>query len=168
MAFTYPVVEQIAQLLVNRVKNVTTINCYQLDLIDVMRPTRQGSNTASGHLTVVIEQGDPARDTESDYAGNIDAICWRQPFIIQCMAAPREGDKIPQDQYLNVMTAEVIKAICTPESGSTDWAFFGTLAIGAEWGDPVLILSQTGATDGVALVLEVIYRVDADDPYTAR
>lgn len=160
---SYPVIEQIAQKLKARLETITVANGYNQTVCSVVRPTRTGGFSPSDKL-IVLQQGDGVRDEENDYAGNPNAIAWMQPFIVQLYVRPSDRDITPVDTIINVFAADAIKAIGSPNN----WHTWDGLAFNTFIRDPQSFAESQGEHEGVELQIDVNYRVNENDPYTAR
>ncbi len=161
----FPVVEQIAQAIVRRIRNVQTKNGYQLDVADVVRPTGRGFEWSPQHLQVVVVQSDTERLEEGDVDSSTIIIAYRQTFRIELEVMPQEDENVPWDQVMNVLRADVERAICTDDD--LHWQYWGGLAKNSMLGSPQLEPSVDGSHLSVVLSLEVDYRHAENDPYTA-
>jgi hypothetical protein len=163
----YPVVEQIAQAIVRRIRTVSTTNGYQTDLKEVIRPTRLGNFYSPDHLQVVVIQRDTQRMDDSDTSsGAQELLTYKQAFAIRLHVMPREDSNVPVDQTVNQMRSDVEKAICTNPSGQK-WQNWGGLAVNSFLESPSPVDTREGETDGLELRLVVEYRHPENDPYTA-
>lgn len=163
----FPVVEQIAQVIVNRIRGVSTMGGYQIDLTEVIRTTRLGSEYSPKHKQVVVMQRDVERMHEMTNSGEYTLIHYRQTFAIRMHVMPEESLNVPVSQIINVMISDVAKCICTNPNGER-WHDWGGLALNSELDAPHPIDTSDGSVDGMELPLVVDYRVAENDPYTAR
>jgi len=161
----YPVVEQIAQIVVARLEQLTVANGYKHDIADVVRPTVEGGYSPE-NLLAVVEQGDAEREKDHDYEGNPNRIAWGQPFVITLFVNASNKAAVPEDQLVNVFEADAIKALTAPDR----WEHFPDsgpdLAFEAEFRSPKRILTSDGAYAGTEVHLVVHYRHPENDPYT--
>lgn len=159
---TDPVVEQLAQALETRLKNVTT-DAGANYTAKILRPRRTYS---AEHMLISIEQGPPVIDPELSVEGNPHRVAWVQPFHITVFVKPPDEDVEPIDAMLNRLCADAMKAVCTSGS-SADWAQWGGLAVTSNWGEPVDQSPGDGAYYATTLPLNITYRVSHIDPFTA-
>lgn len=150
-----PVVERIATVLLERLEDSS-------DFSEVIRPTRLGGFTPK-HLQVVMTQDDPDEVPELALPGNPPAIAFAQRFNIRCHIMPSEKDPVSIDDYVNTMTADVVKAVCVDSS----WYTFGDRALDATWESRENI-DGDGGIDGINVPLTVTYRTSELDPYQLR
>lgn len=159
-----PINEQIAAKILTTVAGVTTAAGYNHTL-SAIRPTRYGGFSVVDKLAV-IQQLEPEEDPENHVAGDPGAKAWVQPFLIDVFAIPSERSDDPIDTQLNTMRADVEKALMAalPPFG----ADFDSLAYNAHIRAPQYLAEQHGAFEFVRVIVEVHYRTDETDPYTAR
>jgi hypothetical protein len=162
----FPVVELIAQAIVNRIKRVSSRNGFQIDVSNVVRPTGRGFEWSPQHLQVVVVQSETERLGEADVESSTIIVAYRQTFRIELEVMPQEDENVPWDQVMNVLRADVEKAIAYDEGGM-HWQYWGGLAKNSEMGSPQLEPSNDGSHLSVVLLLQVDYRVPENDPYTA-
>ncbi|QNN23528.1 hypothetical protein HED60_15005 [Planctomycetales bacterium ZRK34] len=159
-----PIKEQIAALLLSTVAGVTEANGYNYTL-SAMRPTRYGKFSIEDKLALV-QQLDPEEDPENSVAGDPGAKAWIQPFIVDVFAVPSEKSTDAIDTQLNVMCADVEKALMAalPPFGTA----FDELAFNASIAPPEFMAKADGSCEWVRVIVEISYRTDETDPYTAR
>jgi hypothetical protein len=157
---TDPVVERIATVLFERLQvRSTTSPIY---FTEVIRPLRMGGFTPK-HLQVVLTQDDPTEVPELFLPGNPPAIAFAQRFNIRCFVMPSEKDTVTVDDYINKVTADVVKAVCV----DSDWYSFGSRALDATWESRENI-DGDGGPDGINIPLTITYRTSELDPYALR
>lgn len=161
MTTSFPIDEQIAQVIAGRLADVKEANGYQVTVSQVVRPTRGGGYT-NRPLTSVLVMGDCTESKEHTVAGNPVLRAWRQSYLIGLESSVSDKDTRPADQIISLFRADTIKAVCAP----TDWHTMDGLALLAEFGDPSLSVDDMGRPVGVVLDLQVVYRVSELDPYT--
>lgn len=161
-----PLVEQIAQAIVNRIRGVSTIAGYQTDLEEVIRPTRLGTEYSPKHKQVVVLQSESERLEEMVSSGSQLLLHYRQTFVVRAHAMPEENVNVPVSQVVNGIIADVCKAICTNPSGEHWWTW-GGLAINSELQGPQAVDESDGSVAGMEIPLVVDYRHAENDPYTA-
>ena len=159
----FPVVEQIADVIVTRLVALQNDINAEVAVSEVVRPTRFANYTPKDNQ-IVITQGDNERVPELDHPGNPPATARRQRFNIRLHVMPSEKDTTAVDEHVNLFAAEVMQAITTPQA---TWHNFGALAIDAEF-DSHEPIDSDGSFDGVNIPLLVTYRTSENDPYTVR
>jgi len=151
-----PIVEQIAEEIKATVETVTIANGYELDIGDVVRPTRTGITATPDNYGVILLQLDPARG-DLDNPGNPPALSWRQPFALDLCVRPSDTVTTPIDRLINIFSAEVVKAIMADVTR-------GGLAIDTHLDELQFMRASDGTYEGVTMFIEVIYRVAENDP----
>lgn len=157
-----PVVTLISDEILDRLRVLITGNAGAYFFCDVVRPTKLATYTPQ-HGLIVLTRGAQSRVTELDCPGNPPAICWQQTFLIRVHIAPSERDETPVEAFEDIAQAEITKAI---RNGDT-WHTFDGNAIDAQF-ESVVITTSDGSYDGIAVPVNVVYRVAEDDPYTVR
>jgi len=157
-----PVITLIANEMFERLENLITSKAGAYFFCNVVRPTKLATYTPQ-HGLVVLTRGEQSRVPELDCPGNPPAICWQQTFMVRVHIAPSERDATPVEVFEDIAQAEIIKAI----RNSDTWHTFNDNAINADF-DPMVTTSSDGSYDGIAVPVNVVYRVAEDDPYTAR
>jgi len=158
------VLENIALTLLARLEGlVNNGGTYNTDVVEVIRPTRLGSNWTPQHLQIVLTQGASEVVDELSYPGNPPAICRRQTFNIRCHVMSDEQDTEAIETVINTFAADIVKVVCTP----SEWYNFSGYAINSEWLAMEDIASD-GSVDGCNVLIAVYYRTDENDPYTVR
>lgn len=158
-----PISERIAAVLFERLQLLTAGLSDYTHVYEVIRPTRLGGFTPR-HLQIVLTAGDKERITELDYPGNPPANAYSQTWNIRCHLMPSEKDPTPIDTYMELIAADVVRAVCGTDS---DWYRFNGLAIDATWESHEAIQAD-GGLDGVNVPLAVLYRVAENDPFNHR
>lgn len=162
MTAGYPIVEQIAQAVETRLRNVVAPTYQQT--ISVKRPTRMGDNWTPENNLVVLLQGDAQRTPDVEAERYPELYGWTQEFLIQLFTIPSESDSTPIEQLANVTVADIITAITTP---AATWHTWGNLAILSDIADVSMELSPDGSWHVSQITLAVTYRTPFNDPYTA-
>ena len=158
------VVEQIAVKLQTRIELVTETGGYEVTVVSVIRPKRLGQFSPRDKL-VIITQDDPIKNAE--YESSTTRTEWIQPFWISCFVVPSDLNQTEAiDTQINALRSAVEKAICTSPT-AYDWAQWDNLAINSTFDNPQIFAPVDGQWEGIALKLDVIYRVTPTDPYTA-
>lgn len=128
----------------------------------VERPTRLAAYVPK-HGMVVLERGESVRVNELDCPGNPPAVAYRQTFLVRVHIAPSERNEAPLELFEDVAEAEVIRAV----KSETLWHQFGGLAINAEFLS-TLQMTSDGGYGGIAVPIDVTYRVTEGDLYEMR
>ena len=155
-----PIVEQIADKINTRLKDVTIANGYNYDAAEVVRPKREGIRNPK-HLGIYLTQDDPI--SEGDHQGNPPVTGWEQPFGIWCFIRPDDEDTVPIDTINNQFAADVMKALAAP----ANWHRWDNLAANSRM-EMEQLVDPEGVIDGMLVRLTVHYRTSETDPYTAR
>lgn len=163
-----PIVERIAQALVSRLQKITTSNNYQ-QTVEVERPKSSQRKIIPRNNLVVVLQDDLQEDAENDVDGNTYWRTWVQPFMVCVFAMPPEDDKLPIEQRINRLLADVIIAIGDTASGDAyPWDQWSGLAIQSRIRPWTLFQLDDGAIDGAELFVEISFRTPENDPYTCH
>jgi len=157
-----PIVSKISDEIFARLVELVAVPNDTFTFRDVVRPTKLATYMPE-HGLIVLTRGEVIRVTDLDCPGNPPAIAWQQTFLIRVHIAPSEKDHTPIERFEDVAEAEIVKAIRTDGT----WHTFDGNAINADFG-PVVTTSSDGGYDGIAVPLNVVYRVVEGDPYTAR
>lgn len=157
-----PVVSLISDELFRRLETLVSEPNDAFTFAGVVRPAKLATYTPE-HSLIVVTRGEVARISELDCPGNPPAAAYRQTFLIRVHIAPSEKDETPIEQYEDVAEAEVIKAICS----GPQWHTFGGLAINSVIESSQLSVSD-GGYDGIAIPVQVTYRVTEGNPYEVR
>jgi hypothetical protein len=156
------VLEQIARELLSRLEAmIGNTDDYQIDVEEVIRPTRLGSEITVKDRQIILRQGQNVEVPELMYPGNPPAVCRRQTFNIRCNLLTDEDDDEAIDNTINTFAADVIVAV----TSETNWHNFGDLAINAYFLDREY---SDGGLATVTMPLAIEYRVDENNPYTVR
>jgi hypothetical protein len=158
-----PVVSRISDEIFARLQALVSGSAGAYSFANVVRPTKLATYTPQ-HGLIVLTRGKVSRVTELDCPGNPPAIAFQQTFSIRVHIAPSEKDTTPVEVYEDVMEAEIHKAIV---NDAATWHTFGNLAINADLGAQQTVVSD-GGYDGIAVPLDVTFRVTEGDPYTVR
>lgn len=129
---------------------------------DVVRPTKLVTYTPK-HGLIVLTRGEQIRVPDLDCPGSPPSMCWQQTFLIRVHIAPSELDDTPIELFEDVAQAEITKAICNDDT----WHTFDGNAIDADF-QPVITTNTDGGYSGIAVPVDVVYRVAEDDPYKVR
>ena len=155
----YPVKEQIVQAVVAALQGITIENGYKMDIGEVERPVRDREWIPRDRGAAVLQQSD-VRDSEGDAPGNPPAVGWMLTLSIDLVVRISEHNETPVSQILNVMEADVRKALSADQS-------FGGLAILSELGDTDYAESDP-LVEGVTVWIDIKYSVSQTDPYENR
>ena len=154
------IVEQIYDVIVDRMESMIDNPDYEIGVAEVFRPTRMGEFTPRDRQILVV-QGDDERVTELDIPGNPPGIARRQTFNIRCHLMPDENSG---EDAVNQAAADIIKAITTPNA---TWHTMDNLAIDSELGKFEFV-NFDGGPDGVNVPLQVTYRISEYSPFVSR
>ena len=148
----FPVNELIAQNVLSTVQGVTTGTGYNYTLT-AQRHSRAGDKKA--HLNAVIIQEDP-REVPDPKVYNTKE--WLLTFHVGVFVIPLEQDTTPIDQYVNLIAADVHKAVMVDR-------YRGGLAL-----DTQIRASYKSVEDGleyecIVIPVEVNYRTNEVNPY---
>jgi hypothetical protein len=152
-----PIVEHIALELVALIDAITIAAGFNQDLTAV-RPKRlhlEGDINTDG--TVIIEQEDGAVEADSD-----DATMMRQAFTLQALVIDSDDATDPIDTRLNQAAADIIKKLFT----GTNWQLGGNAAGMALRNPATEKFIADPQVAGIAVNIDVLYRVATDDPYS--
>lgn len=152
MAQTTPIKESIALDIVAAVNTITVANGYNQDLTAV-RPTRiDFSDITPGDGKVLIVQS-----IEEEVEGMIGCKTWLQTFVLEAIVIDSDTETDSIDIRRNKVEADIRKKLrIDPKrsSNAMDTIMAGSVPFAGE------------KFSGVAVVVEVMYRTDVDDPYT--
>ena len=157
-----PVITLISNEIFERLQHLITDTTGAYSFCDVVRPTKLATYTPK-HGLIVLTKGAIARVYELDNPGNPPAIAYQQTFLIRVHISPSERDETPVELFEDIAEAEIVKAI----RNSDTWHQFDGNAINAQF-EAVQTATSDGGYDGIAIPLNVVYRVAEDDPYTVR
>lgn len=163
MATSIP--EQIAVKVKARLEQITTANGYELDVAEVVRPTRLGGFRPQDKQ-LVITQETITRVNELSHPGNPPAIARNLPLKIAGALRASETDTTPSDTQKNQFWADVLKALGDVASG--DWTKWDGLAIDSRVDDVEDSTQDDGSSDGFYVILNVIFRTDETNLYNVR
>ena len=157
MAFDpLPISERVAQAIQTAVAAITIAGGFQIDIVDCIRPDKDGSNYSPKHLRALLFQEDPNPLDEEVDQGDKD---WDHIFQVAVYIAPAKDDTTPHDQWVNVVRADIEKKLMEDIT-------FGGLAIEAHIGKPDTRTTSKGTFIIPFINIAVIYRTREDDPYT--
>jgi len=159
-----PVLESLAELVVERLEEITTENGYSIDAESVDRPSKLSWDNGLRERSILVMQGDSLRVPELDCPGNPPAVAYSVQFNIHGIRRPDDLDQTPYMTAVNELDACIRKALTTPDR----WHNFGGVAIDADCGDPSPFQSPEGDHVGVTIPLRIVYRISENDPYTSR
>jgi len=152
---SFPVHENITAAIKNRLYDYDrTVAVLRTEMLSDFSPTTR---------QIIIVQQDPTANEDFSCAGNPPALAYTAPYEIVCIIRQRENSSRPIDEILTDFAGGAIQTITTPASS---WHQWGGLAI-----DTRIIGRTKSVLDGYATIniqLEVIYRVNENNPYTQR
>lgn len=147
-----PIVERIAEDVLRALQGVSRSAGYNVDL----RPERfKAAGNSVADNQVIVCQGDPPPQSGSPQR----QIDWMQPFVLLCYIIPRPGDRDPTDRRLNILRADVERAMMLDKSR-------GALAFDTIPRLAVQINDVDTGVPGVLLQFDVHYRTKLGDPYS--
>lgn len=152
-----PLVEQIAEKLVEAVNAITVANEFNYDLTAV-RPKRihlEGDINKDG--TVIIEQESAVLHQRTG-----DTITWRQAFTLQALVIDSDTATEAIDTRLNKIRADIEKQLT-----SSAYIRCGGLAEGIILKAPEKFITDAQIS-GIAVNIDVQYATEDNDPYTQR
>jgi hypothetical protein len=156
--------ELIAIELKSRLEAITVANGYEITAQAVYRVNRDATGWTPRDKTLVISQQGAERDEEADHEGNPPAIGFVLPFLITGFVRQSDRATAPDQSRVNQMEASIRKAI----TSEANWHTFDGNAYNAQLGGASNISEDEGRFAGVAVELQVFYRVSETDPYTVR
>ena len=163
-----PILQNIANVLLARLKNITVANGYEFTAADVSMVSRDMNDWQPGPRKILVDQKEEVEVEELSYPGNPPAIAWNVQFEIWGFASSLDypageigigADKTTENQ----MIAAIKKAVVNSDAAS--WMDFGSNAINARFTSSRPNDSQ--GHDGVLVSLDILYRIRETDPYTA-
>jgi len=157
-----PVISKISDEIAKRLETLVDEQNEIILFKSVQRPTKLAAYTPE-HGTIVLTRGEVARVPEMDCPGNPPSIAFQQTFLIHVHIAPSEKDTTPVEFFEDIAEAAIHKAIRT----NGTWHNFAGNAINADFGAQQTATSD-GGYDGIAVPLNVIYRITEGDPYESR
>jgi hypothetical protein len=157
-----PVLSRISDEMFARLQVLGSLTGSIMRFDNIVRSTKLASHVPK-HGLVVLTRGESVRVQDLDCIGNPPAIAYKQTFLVRVNIAPSEHDPTPVELYEDVAEAEVIKAIKI----SSDWHQFDGNSVNAEFLPQVSVVSD-GGYDGIAIPIDVTYRITEGDPYEAR
>jgi hypothetical protein len=163
MPIAVSVLEMIANVLYERLLTLVNNSTYTNNVIEVVRPTRNGNYTPQD-MQIVLTQGPSSRVEDLDCPGNPPAVAKQQIFNIRCHVLNDEASTEAIDSRLNSIASDVVQAVSLP--GST-WHNFDGNAIDAAWQDTESV-NADGGIDGINVPIAIIYRTDENSPYNVR
>jgi hypothetical protein len=156
------VIEQIADVLFNRLSALLDQDLYDDPASSIIRPTRYSDITPEDRQ-IVVSQGDDEIVDELSYPGNPPSIARRQVFNIRCYLMPSDRDARSVDEQINQLFADVVRAVYT----SSTWHTFDNLAVDAGWLAKEYF-SSDGGIEGFTMPLAITYKTDEGNPYNVR
>jgi hypothetical protein len=159
---SFPADEQIGQAIATQLATLTTANGYDIELADVIRPTRRPQLTPANMVAILqldtYEQGDPETDSLGIKTHRTGV------WIIDVFVEPSDDDATPYDQLRSQAIAEVER--CLVEAMNANTRAFGGLGYNAELRAPQMLDAPEGGSAGIRVTLAVSYRYVDYDPYT--
>lgn len=150
---TEPVAEQIMAKVRTRV--ATAFDAFRSSRVATWQPKDQATHVFQGNLTPNPEISCP---------GNPPAQGWTLQAAVAGVVKPSDRDTTPVDTYKNRMGADILAAI----TNATTWHNWDGLAVNTEMGEIEDFTAADGSASGVIVRLNIYFRTDEDDMYTAR
>lgn len=154
--------EQILDKVYHRLLNIKVSGGYEVTVSEVVRPTRYGGFRPQ-NLQLVVTQGTLTRNQELSVPGNPPATAYDMEVVIAGLLMPTESTTSKIDALRNQFSADVIKAICTPQASWHNW---DTLAIDTQIGDVEDVTTEEAS--GFKLSIVVTFRTTENNPYQSR
>lgn len=151
-----PLIENIAQAIVDQLETISTANGYYFTPSSVVRPVSLAGFDPK-HLQIVVMQESRVKPEQEEPMGRSD---WVQPFIIALVLRPSEKDTTPADKHINRFVADVEKCLMSDDS---EWDSTGRINYTLDGPD---LMPDNVPYDGAIMTLNVHYRHDYGDPYT--
>ena len=156
-----PIVEQIALEIVARINEITEANSFN-QILNAVRPTRYGftGDSAPIDLNVLVVQDDPQEDDEHAADGYQAMKAWVQPFMLVAFVINSDDSTAALDTRLNQVRADIEKKLMEDHTrGGLAW---DTKMRGSQR------FNSDVARTGITIAIDVMFRTDIADPYTAR
>lgn len=147
-----PIVEQIAENLVETLRSIRLSNGYHQD-VTVERRLLAGNHVRDN--LIVVFQNDPPKQDEAP----VQRIEWMQPFMCLCYCIESEKSSVAIDKRLNRIRSDVEKAVMANPSR-------GGIAIDTIIRQPLYFTDTDASAEGIIVQVDVQYRVLETDPYT--
>lgn len=148
---TYSIAEYISRNIATTLNNITIDNGYNFN----MTFEREKKTNKPQHMVGVIFQEQPTETPTQEYSKQF----FSQPYEIEIPLMLSEGDDTPIDTYVNLMFADVTKALMVdPTRGSYAFDTYVRGFYKAE------ALDGSGLT--ISISIDIEYRTDRNNPYT--
>lgn len=164
-----PVSERIAQTLQDRVARVKLREAYNVDVLEIVRPTRTVSYSPKHGLCELTQPADTENEDLS-VPGNPPLVARDQPFALTFYLLLPDKDPTPIDRIMSLFRADVVAAITLAnESGvaAPNWHNFDDLSIDAHFGPSSIFNTSDGQLAGLTIRLLVTYRTPEGNAYAA-
>lgn len=151
-----PIIEQIADKIKDLINEITTGNGFTYTLTAVRPKRLHLEGDINKDLSVIIEQdAEPELITYTN-----DKIKWRQPFALQAIVLDADDASTAIDTKLNYIRSDIEKKIFNSSNLTLDGL--------AERVLPYAVTKFIAAPNasGIAVIIDVVYFTDFDDPYT--
>tara|TARA_R110000824_G_scaffold69330_2_gene178749 strand:- start:4992 stop:5477 length:486 start_codon:yes stop_codon:yes gene_type:complete len=155
--------ELIASVLQTRLQQITVANGYEVTVSEVVRPTRE-SDIQPKDNQIIFSLAELTRTTELDCQGNPPAYAWTQSYNINAVLRPSEKSLTPSATLQNTIMADMTKAIT---AGAAWWKMGGN-AMNTIFASSDTYDATDGSSAGVRIVLQVVFRAAANNPYDPR
>jgi hypothetical protein len=150
--------ELIALELVERLES-----SYEFESIE--RPNRDGSSLSYKHRSIQVVQGEAARVPELDCQGNPPALAYRVAFELKCVCRDSPAEDVALATNPNDLAAKAVAAVTGTD---LTWYTMGGNSIDSEIGSLTPFDSAEGEFNGMAVPIEITYRVSENNPYNVR
>ncbi len=161
MATSIP--ELIAAVLQTRLQQITVANGYEVTVSEVVRPTAV-SDAQPKDKQIILSLAELTRTNELDCQGNPPAYAWTQSYNINAVLRPSEKSLTPSATLQNTFMADMTKAIT---AGAAWWQMGGN-ALNTLFASSNTYDAPDGSSAGVRIVLQVVFRAAANNPYDPR
>jgi hypothetical protein len=160
-----PLVEKIALAIQAKLKAITRENDYQVDVSEVVRPNRLGSQWTPKHMGIEMLQGKPTMTGSA--VGNPPVVEWVWPILLDLVVRVSEASETALDTVINVFMADVVQAMLSDVQWHTVPAEGGTavpLAIDTRLAD-VEYPPPISGIEGMTLTFDLTFRTAENNPY---
>jgi len=148
-----PIIEQIADKLVDYVNAITVANGYNQDLTAI-RPKRLHLESDINRDRLVIIQQEEIADVETE---STQTIIWQQPFAVQAIVVDSDDATDPIDTRLNTVRSDIEKKLMSDECRTLGGLGQIYLAGATKFIDDA-------ANSGISVDVIVMYEVLTNDP----
>jgi hypothetical protein len=157
--------ERIALELIDRLETITVTEDMATVAVDVYRPNRDASNWTPADNTIVVVQGESAREPAMDCPGNPMSLAYAVTFAIVAFVRQDDRETDADATVINAMSAKIREAIA---ASSSDWYTFGDVAYHSEFGPSAPFPQTNDGHSGVIVEITCRFRVSEFDPTEVR